>query len=290
MRNHWVDRVVEAVKPTVEQLPILYSIPHAGRDYPEDFRSALPMEILRRAEDAYVDLLLEKAPDQGITLVKALFPRAYLDVNRDEDDLDPQLLAPGTVAAPGPKSRLGIGLIRRVVTPEYPIYDRLLTLNEIEGRIERYYAPYHTALANNLARLGNSAGDKVLLIDWHSMKSVGNAATPDGEGSKRADFVIGDNRGRSCDPALTEAVADFLGNKGHQAAINDPYAGGALLQRYAHPSNGVHGLQIEINRALYMNESNLTLLAGIDKLKADLAGLIPLFSAWVAEAVQSDKV
>jgi N-formylglutamate amidohydrolase len=238
------------------------------------------MEILRRAEDAYVDLLLENAPDQGITVLKALFPRAYLDVNRDKDDLDPQLFAPGTRAAPGPKSRLGIGLLRRVVTPEYPIYDRLLSLDEIEARIENYYTLYHTTLANNLASLAKSA-DRVLFIDFHSMKSVGNAATPDGEGSKRADFVIGDYHRRSCDPDLTAAVADFLRNKGYKAAINDPYAGGTVLQRYGHPSKGVHGLQIEINRALYMDESRVTLLAGIEKLKADLAGLIPLFSAWV---------
>ena len=285
-----MNRVVEEVKPTVESLPILYSIPHAGRDYPEDFGSVLPMEILRRAEDAYVDLLLEDAPAQGITTLKALFPRAYLDVNRDQDDLDPELFAPGTLSAPtGPKSRLGIGLLRRVVTPEYPIYNRQLTFEEVEGRIARCYVPYHTALANNLARLGKSTG-QVLLIDWHSMKSVGNAATPDGEGSKRADFVIGDNYGRSCDPALTLAVAEHLRKKGYRAAINDPYAGGALLQRYGHPYNGVHGLQIEINRALYMDEPSLTLVDGFEELKGDLAGLGPLFSAWITGAVSPDNV
>ena len=175
------------------------------------------------------------------------------------------------------------------MTPEYPIYDRLLTLDEIEGRIESYYVPYHTALAKHLSRLKIPEG-RVLLIDWHSMKSVGNAATPDGEGSKRADFVIGDNRGHSCDATLTAAVADFLVNKGYHAAINDPYAGGTLLQRYAQPSNGVHALQIEINRALYLDESSVTLLSGIEKLRADLAGLIPLFSAWVSEAMLSVKV
>lgn len=282
--------MLEEVAPTIEPLPILYSIPHAGRDYPEDFNSALPMEILRRAEDAYVDLLLENAPDQGITLLKALFPRAYLDVNRDEDDLDPELFAPGTLsAAPGPKSRLGIGLLRRIVTPEYPIYNRQLTLDEVEGRIARCYGPYHTALAKNLARLRKQTGP-ALLIDWHSMKSVGNAATPDGEGSKRADFVIGDNHGRSCASDLTVTVADYLQNMGYRAAINDPYAGGALLQRYGHPANGVHGLQIEINRALYMDESSLTLLATFEQLKCDLAGLIPLFSAWVSQAELTDDV
>ncbi|HBH29920.1 MAG: N-formylglutamate amidohydrolase [Desulfofustis sp. PB-SRB1] len=288
MNKHIVDRVLAEVAPTLKPLPILYSIPHAGRDYPEDFGSALPLEILRRAEDAYVDLLLDKAPDQGITLLTALFPRAYLDVNRDEDDLDPELFTPGIIAAPGPKSRLGIGLIRRVVTPEYRIYDRLLSLDEVKSRIERYYTPYHKKLAECLARLGKLKSP-VLFIDWHSMKSVGNAATPDGEGSTRADFVIGDNHGRSCNPALTTAVADYLAARGYHTAINDPYAGGALLQRYAHPSNGVHGLQIEINRALYLDESRITLRSGIEKLKIDVAGLVPLFSAWLSEAVPADK-
>ncbi len=275
--------VLEAWPPTARPLPVLYSIPHAGRDYPDDFRPALAPEILRGAEDAYVDLLLEDAPSQGITVLKALFPRSYLDVNRSEDDLDPQLFSPGTVAEPGPKSALGIGLIRRVVTPGFAIYDRTLSLEEVRARVETCYRPYHDAMGQVLAEIGTHS-DPVLFIDWHSMKSVGNAATPDGEGAERADFVLGDATGDSCHPGLTEAVAAYLGGRGYRVAVNDPYAGGTVLRRHSRPAKGIHGLQIEINRALYLDEATLSLTDRASELKDVFAQLVPVLAAWASEA------
>lgn len=273
----------ECIRPAASALPILYSLPHSGRDYPDDFNSCQPLEILRKAEDAFVDVLLESAPANGVTVLKALFPRAYLDVNRSLDDLDPLLMPPDASIKPGPKSQMGIGLVRRVVTPEYPIYDRILTLGEIKHRIETYYTPYHAALSGTLKDL-QSRHNKVLFIDWHSMKSVGNAATPDGEGARRADFVISDLNGASCDAAIVEAVKRVLEKRGFQVSINHPYSGGATLQRYSAPEDGIHGLQIEINRALYLNEDHVTLKEGVDELSAILSSLVPVLAGWVSEA------
>lgn len=275
--------VLELTAPEGEGLPVFYTLPHSGRVYPDDFSACQPMGVLRRAEDAYVDRLLETAPEAGITVLKAHFPRAYIDVNRTEDDLDPLLFAPGVVAAPGPKSALGIGLIRRLVTPEYPIYDRTLSLEEAQGRIARCYRPYHAALAETLARL-KASFDAVLFIDWHSMKSRGNAATPDGEGACRADFVIGNLHGASCGAGLAEAVSEHFTAAGYTAVLNTPYAGGATLQRYAAPQDGVHGLQIEINRALYLDEEHVELKDSSGQLALVLARLVPVLRDWLAGA------
>lgn len=272
--------VLERLDPDGSSLPVLYTLPHSGRVYPADFKSALKPDILRRAEDAYVDLLLEGAETQGATVLKALFPRAYLDANRSEDDLDPILFPPGTDVMAGEKSKLGIGLVRRVVTPEYPIYDRLLTLEEVENRIVTYYRPYHDALADILTTLHARFG-KAVFIDWHSMKSVGNAATPDGAGAKRADFVLGDRFGETCAPGLTQAVVDYLTGQGYSVTVNDPYAGGATLRRYGRPQRGIHGLQIEMNRALYLDEGAVTMTDAAPRLTAALAGVLPAIAAFL---------
>ncbi|MDA0662068.1 MAG: N-formylglutamate amidohydrolase [Proteobacteria bacterium] len=272
--------ILERIDPVGAPVPVLYTLPHSGRDYPADFNSALPPDILRRAEDAYVDRLLEGAEARGATVLKALFPRAYLDANRLEDDLDPALLPPGTPVTAGEKSKLGIGLVRRVVTPEFPIYDRLLSLDEIENRVSTYYRPYHETLGSVLSALHESFGQAVF-IDWHSMKSVGNAATPDGAGATRPDFVLGDRHGKSCAPGLTRAISDYLTTQGYRVSVNDPYAGGATMQRYGAPKQGVHGLQIEMNRALYLDEKAVTMTDGVPALRKALSGVLPAITAFL---------
>lgn len=272
--------ILERIDPVGAPVPVLYTLPHSGRDYPADFNSALPPDILRRAEDAYVDRLLEGAEARGATVLKALFPRAYLDANRLEDDLDPALLPPGTAVTAGEKSKLGIGLVRRVVTPEYPIYDRLLSLDEIENRVRTYYRPYHAILREVLSGLHKSFGQAVF-IDWHSMKSVGNAATPDGAGATRPDFVLGDRHGKSCAPGLTRAISDYFTTQGYRVSVNDPYAGGTTMQRYGAPEQGVHGLQIEMNRALYLDEKSVTMTDGVPALRKALSGVLPAITGFL---------
>ena len=232
------------------------------------------MAVLRRAEDAYVDDLIADAPEQGVTLLKALFPRAYLDLNRIADDIDPALIDGDwpQPLRPGPKSAMGIGLIRQVVVPGAKIYARRLTVAEVQRRIETYYRPYHEALADILNETRSLFGT-VWLVDWHSMKSTGNAATPDGEGASRADAVIGDLEGSACDPAFTDLAASTLRGLGYSVTVNEPYSGGEILHRYTDPRRGIHGLQIEINRALYLDEKSVRPTAGFEPLRKSLEQL-----------------
>ncbi len=271
---------VEVLRPKGRVLPVLFASPHSGRNYPSDFGTIQPMSVLRRAEDAFVDDLIRASVEHGVTIVNATFPRAYMDVNRDEDDLDPGLIQGVESPRPGEKSRLGIGLIRRVVTPEFPIYDRLLSMNEVKGRIENYYRPYHRAIADSLDRL-RSLGRPVAFIDWHSMKSVGNAATPDGSGVQRPDVVMGDLFGTSCSGGLTEVVESYLRKVGLSVSVNKPYAGAATLRRYGKPDHAIHAFQIEMNRAIYLNEETVELKPeGFARLTAVIQGLVPVLGSW----------
>ena len=274
--------MVDVIRPKQNELPILFTSPHSGRCYPDDFGSSQPLSILRRAEDAYVDRLIAGTVSQGVTLIQARFPRAYLDVNRDEDDLDPLIIEGLNPKQSGIKSQLGIGLIRRLVTPEYPIYQRTLSSAEVQQRLRRCYYPYHAEVAATLEHL-SAEGDPVIFIDWHSMKSVGNAATPDGPGTRRPDIVIGDRQGESCSGDLTKLLVQHFRESGYSVAINNPYAGGATLVRYGRPDQGVHAVQIEINRALYLDEVAVTLTEGAAPLSRVISGLLPCLKGWIRE-------
>jgi N-formylglutamate deformylase len=267
--------VLALAAPAGEPQPIPFDSPHSGRHYPDDFGSALPMEILRRGEDAHVDELLSAVPKHGITLLTALFPRSYIDPNRQEGDLDPVLIDgqwPHDLE-PSDKTKFGIGLIRRIVVPGAEIYDRKLSVAEIQGRIRHYHRPYLAALDRAAEDLHSRFG-RLWHINWHSMKSRGNAATPDGDGARRPDFVISDRHGATCEPKLTRAVAGTLRRLGYSVSVNDPYAGGALVQRLGDPARGRHSLQIEVNRALYLDETRVSGIDGFDTLSNDLETLM----------------
>ena len=255
-------------------MPLVYDSPHSGRHYPADFGSALPAAVLRQAEDAYVDELIADAPDVGVATLCALFPRAYIDPNRTEDDIDPALLAEPwpQPLSPGEKTRLGISLIRRVVTPDRPIYARKLAAAEIEHRIARYHRPYLEAL-DRLVHDAHARHGRVWHLHWHSMKPRGNASTPDGPGARRADFVLGDLHGTACAPELTATVQTFLEAHGHRVALNRPYAGAAILHRLAAPAQGIHCLQIEINRALYLDATTVAKSRGFESLRTTIHAL-----------------
>ena len=258
-------------RPSGVSVPLLYDTPHSGRRYPSDFGASAPLAGLRRGEDAYVDELLAGCTDFGVTLQVALYPRCYLDLNRAPDDIDPGMLEgdwPGTLS-PTEKSERGLGLIRRLVVPELPIYDRLLPVREVQSRITSVYHPYHDALARLRGELLQEHG-KLWHINWHSMKSVGNAMTPDGAGARRPDFVVGDLRGRSAAGFVTEIVVSLLRDQGYGVSVNDPYAGGLILRDMGDPDEGVHSVQIEMNRALYLDEYSVEKTGGFGRLREDL--------------------
>jgi N-formylglutamate deformylase len=268
-------------RPSGPPLPLIFDSPHSGRRYPESFRYQAPLLALRQTEDAFVDRLLAKAPERGVTLLLAEIPRVYLDLNRDADDIDAELLAepwPGTLN-PTAKTRRGLGLIRRFALPGVPVYAEKLSVADVQARIETIHAPYHRCLQDELAGLRNAFGF-AWHIDWHSMKSVGNAMTED-NGQRRADFVLGDLDGTSCEPALTTLVAETLTGFGYQVAINRPYKGAAIVRRCGHPAQGLHSLQIEINRALYLDEAKVEPGDGFDAIGQDIDRL----TARLAEAI-----
>jgi N-formylglutamate amidohydrolase len=260
--------------PTVEAIPLVCDSPHSGSTYPADFQTILPASILRWAEDAHVDALWSSVPQHGGSLLCAEFPRSYVDVNRDLDDIDPNILAePWTSEVrPTEKSRLGYGLFWHSVNG-HAMYDRKLWVGELENRISSYYEPYHAALWRLIEAAVEEFGS-VWHLNLHSMPSNTYSALQDHSGKELADFVLGDRDGTTCDPTLTGIVEDYLVGCGYTVARNEPFKGVALVARIGQPSEGRHSLQIEINRRLYMNESTFERNANYPALQAHLDGLL----------------
>jgi N-formylglutamate amidohydrolase len=262
--------------PTGPSVPVVFDSPHSGTDYPADFESIAPEARLRRAEDMFVEELFGAAPAQGAVLLAAKFPRSYIDPNRSENDIDRRLID-GTWPAPvsvTEKSRLGHGLIWRLCPPDLPIYDRKLTVDEVRARIDGYYRPYHRALADAIDGARDRSG-VAYHLNCHSMPTVSAPMVMDArKARRRADFVLGDREGTSCAKDFTDLVRDTLEAMGYAVALNDPYKGVELIAAYSNPADGRHSLQIEINRALYMDEERFERNSGFDALKADIDTLI----------------
>ncbi len=259
---------------------LVYDSPHSGRLYPEDFGARASLAELRRAEDAYVDELIADTRDLGVAVLTATYPRTVIDLNRAETDIDESLLAEPwpEPLAPTDKSRRGIGLIRRFVVPGVEVYGRRLGVAEVADRIERIYRPYHGAL-DALVAGALAAHGRVVHVNWHSMKSVGNAMTPDGPGARRADFVVSDRDGRSAGAEVTSLVCGTLERLGYRVSRNTPYAGGAIVERIGDPGRGVHSVQIEINRALYLDEARVVKTSGVDAIRAAVRTLTHALTA-----------
>ncbi|MEZ5925588.1 MAG: N-formylglutamate amidohydrolase [Hyphomicrobiaceae bacterium] len=253
--------------------PFVFSSPHSGRVYPKAFLedSRLPAATLRKSEDAFVEELFLDVPSLGAPLIAARFPRAYLDVNREPYELDPDLFVERLPDFANTRSLRvvgGLGTIARVVAESEEIYRRRLTVEAAFERINRLYKPYHAELAKLLATARRTFGIAIL-IDCHSMPSVGT-----GQPGQRPHFVIGDRFGSSCHPSLTRLLQRELLKLGYEVALNRPYAGGFITEHYGNPSLGVHALQIEVNRSLYMNEETFETTPGFHRIVRDLKSLI----------------
>jgi N-formylglutamate amidohydrolase len=261
--------------PAEPRQPLVLDSPHSGRVCPADFDSVLDETALRSAEDCFVDALYMPATQRGVPLLAAQWSRLYLDVNRLADDVDPALLDspwPGARAASS-KARLGKALVWRTLDDGRPIYARRLTVSELRQRIERCHAPYHRCLQGLLDAAHQRFGH-VLHINCHSMNAVAGAHGEGGAGTARADFVLGDRDGTTCDPSLTGFVRDALAAMGYGVEVNEPFKGVALVQAYSNPQIGRHSLQIEINKRLYMDESTLQRTGGFERLQRDLMRLV----------------
>jgi N-formylglutamate amidohydrolase len=278
---------IEVVEPTELATPLVLSSPHSGAHYPADLidASALSKAALRRSEDCYVDELFSAAKTMGIPLIRALYPRAYLDLNREPYELDQEMFSdplPDFANTTSPRVTAGLGTIARIVANQKEIYARKLTWADADERINRLYKPYHNALG----RLVNAARDQFgycILFDCHSMPSAGLPHSKDTM-NKSVDIVLGDRNGLSCSSLVTEEAERVFGSLGYSVIRNNPYAGGFTTQNYGDPENGVHALQIEINRALYVDERSLTRRPGFAKLMADLSLFLEQIEEFGAQA------
>ena len=264
----------EVLAPQVQTAPIVFSSPHSGRIYPAEFvaQTRLDPQTLRRSEDCYVDKLFDCVAALGAPLISARFPRAYLDVNREPFELDPELVdAPLPAYANTQSIRVagGLGTVARIVADGEDIYPERLSLESVLARIDQLYFPFHAELGRLIETTRETFG-YVLLIDCHSMPS--SAMAPGG--AQRPDVVIGDRFGASADPRLTLLVRDEFQKRGYRVQLNRPYAGGYITEHHGRPSRATHALQIEINRGLYIKELTFAPTAGFERLRSSLFEIV----------------
>lgn len=269
--------------PAGSPAPIVFDVPRSGTWYPCDFRPAASFQEVHRSVSMYLHELYSVVPAAGATLLYALFPNAYIDANRHETDIDPELIAdewtgPGELN-PTVKSQLGIGLIHSAAS-NGPLYDGKLTAADVRNRIENYFLPYHDQLADIIAKQ-REASPASYHISCHSMASIGGRSTLDA-GSPRSDIDIGDLNGKSCSPELSRLVEEAFKAHGYRVTSNFHYAGAECVRRHSAPEKGRHSLQIEVNRKLYMDEDKLTRnenFSDLQKAIADVARKIQEFAA-----------
>ncbi|MBO6676423.1 MAG: N-formylglutamate amidohydrolase [Rhizobiales bacterium] len=260
--------------PITQTVPFVFGSPHSGTSYPRAFLEASQLSTLdlRRSEDTYVDRLITPAVQKGAPMIAARFPRCYCDVNREPYELDPRMFSDAVPAFANTASLRvagGLGTVPRVVGDRQPIYRRKLPIADAMERVEKLYKPYHSAVRRALAqthvRFGASA-----LIDCHSMPSIIRTAS----GTLSTDFVVGDRFGASCAPEISETIVETLRDLGFTVARNKPYAGGFITEHYGRPDKGIHAVQLEINRGLYMNERTLVPNAGFNAVMDALSEMM----------------
>lgn len=271
------EQMIEILTPVQQTAPVIFSSPHSGRIYPADFLdlARLDKKAIRRSEDCFVDEIFAKAPHYGAPLLKALFPRAYVDPNREPYELDPTMFKepiPDYVNKYSPRVAAGLGTIARVVANGSEIYENKLNFREANERIDRCYYPYHSALEDLINNTQEIFG-YCILIDCHSMPSVIGTNESNIDFRNQVDFVLGDSHGRSCSPALTMMVEEIVSDMGYSVVRNSPYSGGFITRNYGKPADGIHALQIEIKRGLYMNEHNYTRNSGMSEIMQDMTYL-----------------
>ncbi len=276
-------------RPASQSVPFIYASPHSGAYYPPDFVAAAALDplALRRSEDAFVNRLFGAAPDCGAPLLAATYPRVYVDLNREPYELDPAMFSgplPEFVNTNSARVSVGLGTLARVVANGAAIYRGKIAFAEARARVERIYVPYHTALRRLIAQTQGAFGCAVL-VDCHSMPSTGGLFDRD-SGRRRGEIVLGDRFGTSCAGVIVDVAEKTMRGLGYRVRRNEPYAGGFVTQNYGRPGNGVHALQIEINRSLYMDEAAIDPGSGFDRLAQNLGQLIRALAEIDGEALR----
>lgn len=266
--------------PRQQTAPVVLASPHSGQWYPPEFLATTRLDplSLRRSEDSFVDELFAQGPALGVPLISALYARAFVDANREPFELDPEMYdddLPGYANARSPRVAAGLGTIARTVANGQPIYRRRLKVAEALNRIETYYRPYHDAL-RGLVEQTHAKFGMCLLVDCHSMPSNSmDAVRRAGRPLPTVDFVLGDAHGTSCSQDFVVGAEQVLTDMGYRIYRNIPYAGGFTTRHYGRPAEGLHALQVEINRALYMDEARIQRMApGLRTLSDHMASLV----------------
>ena len=263
----------EIVEPTVWRAPVIFNSPHSGSVYPPAFLNASRIDVaaLRRSEDSFMDELIAGLSGVGFPVVRVHFPRSYVDVNREPYELDPRMFSgrlPSFANTRSMRVAGGLGTIPRVVGDGQEIYRERLDVDDALRRIETLYKPYHRAL-RRLINKAHQAFGTVIVVDCHSMPSIGMAR----DEPRRPDIVIGDRYGTSCASVLADTVDNIFGSLGYSLGRNKPYAGGFITEHYGNPASGLHAIQIELNRAIYMDERRRERTARFDRIAADFGVL-----------------
>lgn len=265
--------------PLLRTTSVIFSSPHSGRDYPAAFlaASALNPQEIRSSEDAFVDLLFASAPMMGAPLLAARAPRAYIDLNRACDELDPGVIDRVMASAHNPRVSSGLGVIPRVVANGRVIHRDKISLAEAEARISSVWHPYHAALRELIAQSHASFGEAIV-IDCHSMphEAIEAHTRP---GLARPEVVLGDRYGAAAGREVVERIAASFADAGLRVGRNAPFSGAYIAQAYGHPSRHCHVVQIEIDRALYMNEAAVVPGPDFAAFQALMAGVVAEITA-----------
>jgi N-formylglutamate amidohydrolase len=263
----------EIVEPADWRAPIIFNSPHSGSAYPDEFLKASRIDLaaLRRSEDSFMDELIADLSDLGFPTVSVNFPRSYVDVNREPYELDPRMFSgrlPSFANTRSMRVAGGLGTIPRVVGDGQEIYSERIAVDDALARIEQFYKPYHRAL-RRLINKAHRAFGTVVVVDCHSMPSVGVSR----EEPRRPDIVIGDRYGTSCAPMLADTVEETMSRLGYSVGRNKPYAGGFITEHYGNPASGLHTIQLELNRAVYMDERRRARGERFEQVASDFAVL-----------------
>lgn len=270
--------------PVGAPAPVVFDIPRSGAEFPRNFRTAASLADLQRSCSSYVEELYADVPDAGATWLYACFPNVFIDANRHELDIDPEALDgpwPEPLR-PSDKTKAGIGLIPMVCAGTVRLYPDRLPVAEVQSRLDDYYWPYHNELGR-LLRSFRAAHGLALHMSCHSMPAYPAAGGPDA-GTRRSDFDLGDRHGTTCGPEVIELVESVLRGFGYQVTRNRHFIGAEAVRKHGDPANGIHSLQIEMNRSLYMDEAARTRAPGLGQVRAHLTELARRLADYAATA------
>ena len=265
-------------EPLKQAVPLLVDVSRSGREYPKEYRSPLPFTTVHDNVSMYVEDLWSGAPAVGATLLYCSFPNTWVDVNRNELDMDPALVDGQWPVELKPTARTleGLGLIKTKARYGEPFQERKLTVAEIQERLDNYYRPYHAELKRIADELYSKFG-RLTQISCHCMSAVGAPTHPDA-GKPRSDFCVSDLKGVTASKQAMALVVDTLKSYGYSVSVNAPYVGNELIKRIGDPARGIDSIQVEINKKLFMDTKTFRATEGLAKVKADLDRLLTVLA------------